>query len=220
MGKIIKKWIDALCYPVPEFYAEMSRWEEFAQKASYLRVCRLLNRNCYRWSLSWHGCRIIGILMSRMMEKSWLKLSKRFCEKYKQRVFRVESLATAKSEVKCNFKNGLPKILVDKDNRCLGIVVTNDLIISRIVELSLNHQVAQRMRGHSMISTTDMYKMQKKGEYLNDLYEILFNRDLYNNYWVKMASGGLINEIIWSFPNNTDARTYYGDKRAMFMFKM
>ena len=220
MRKIIKQWLDAIFYPVPEFYGETYYWEEFVQRASYKRVRRLLNRNCYRWSVSWQGCRIIEILMCRVLKKGWPKLSKRLCKKYEQRIFRVESLATAKSEVRSKFKNGLPKILVDKNNQCLGIVVTNDLILCGFIELSLNHQVAQRMSRHAMIDTTDIYKMQKKGEYLNDLYEILFNRDLYNKYWAKLTGGGLIDEVIWNFPHETYSSMHYGDRRAMFMFKM
>lgn len=222
MIKKIKQWLGAYFYPEPHKFDSLENWKAFAQKASYERVDKVMNRKYVEWQ-PWFRVeerQILEVLLKRVAKMPWPKLSRGFCKKNAQRIFVVESLATAKSEVRSKFKNGLPKILVDKNNQCLGIVVTNDLILCGFIELSLNHQVAQRMSRHAMIDTTDIYKMQKKGEYLNDLYEILFNRDLYNKYWAKLTGGGLIDEVIWNFPHETYSSMHYGDRRAMFMFKM
>ena len=220
MIKKIKQWLGAYFYPEPHKFDSLENWKAFAQKASYERVDKVMNRKYVEWQ-PWFRVeerQILVVLLKRVAKMPWPKLSRGFCKKNAQRIFVVESLATAKSEVRSKFKNGLPKILVDKNRQCLGIVISSNLIISSIVTKVYHSDIAVRMRWHNMITNSDADLMDKKADYINELYQLMYpKRDLYNaRYWVNACDRlGL-----WQYPDKIDYPEIADEGYARLMFKL
>ena len=220
MIKKIKQWLGAYFYPEPHKFDSLENWKAFAQKASYERVDKVMNRKYVEWQ-PWFRVeerQILEVLLKRVAKMPWPKLSRGFCKKNAQRIFVVESLATAKSEVRSKFKNGLPKILVDKNRQCLGIVISSNLIISSIVTKVYHSDIAVRMRWHNMITNSDADLMDKKADYINELYQLMYpKRDLYNaRYWVNACDRlGL-----WQYPDKIDYPEIADEGYARLMFKL
>ena len=220
MIKKIKQWLSAYFYPEPHKFDSLENWKAFAQKASYERVDKVMNRKYVEWQ-PWFRVeerQILEVLLKRVAKMPWPKLSRGFCKKNAQRIFVVESLATAKSEVRSKFKNGLPKILVDANRQCLGIVVSSNLIISSIVTKVYHSDIAVRMRWHNMITNNDADLMDKKADYINELYQLMYpKRDLYNvRYWVNACDRlGL-----WQDPDKIDDPGIADEGYARLMFKL
>ena len=220
MIKKIKQWLGAYFYPEPHKFDGLKNWKAFAQKASYERVDKVMNRKYVEWQ-PWFRVeerQILEVLLKRVAKMPWPKLSRGFCKKNAQRIFVVESLATAKSEVRSKFKNGLPKILVDVNRQCLGIVISSNLIISSIVTKVYHSDIAVRMRWHNMITNNDAGLMDKNADYINELYQLMYpKRDLYNaRYWVNACDRlGL-----WQYPDKIDYPGIADEGYARLMFKL
>ena len=50
MLKKIKEWFEASYYPEPEELDSLEKWQAFAEKASYKRVAKVMNRRYVEWS--------------------------------------------------------------------------------------------------------------------------------------------------------------------------
>lgn len=220
MIKKIKQWLGAYFYPEPHKFDGLDNWKAFAQKASYERVDKVMNQKYVEWQ-PWFRVeerQILEVLLKRVAQMPWPKLSREFCKKNAQRIFVVESLATAKQEVSEKFGCCLPKILVDANRQCLGIVVSSNLVISAIVTKMYHSDIAVRMRWHNMINNRDAGLMDKKADYINELYQLMHpKRDLYNaRYWVN-ASDRL---ALWQYPGKIDYLGIADEGYANLMFKL
>ena len=219
MLKKIKEWFEASYYPEPEELDSLEKWQAFAEKASYKRVAKVMNRCYVEWSpwIRVEARQKLEVLLQRVTQRPWPKLSKRFYKKHAQRIFIVESLATAKHEVMSNFSGNLPKILMDINRQCLGIVVSRDLVITGFLMKVYHSDIAMRMRDHNMITHDDARKMGKYADYINDLYQLLYSRkDLYNtHYWVACSD----NICLWRYPDNI-VHMDLSESLARFMIKM
>ena len=216
----LKKWLDANYYPVPNELDSLEKWQAFAEKASYKRVAKVMDCCYVEWSpwIRIEARQKLEVLLQRVTQMPWPKLSRGFCKKHAQRIFVVESLATAKHEVSEKFGCCLPKILVDANRQCLGIVVSSNLVISAIVTKVYHSDIAVRMRWHNMINNRDAGLMDKKADYINELYQLMYpKRDLYNaRYWVNACD----RLALWQYPGKIYYLGIADEGYANLMFKL
>ena len=218
--KSVKSFLEALFYPVPKETASLEEWKAFAEKASYRRVAKVANEKYVEWQPYCRGDKrhILEILLSRVVQTPWPKISKSFYKKNAQRIFVVSSKETAKREVYNNFYGNIPKILMDLKSNCLGIVVSRNLVISGITMKVYNGDNANRMRCHNMIDNYDVNTMRKREDYINELYQLLYPKcDLYNtHYWVNTEG----NLSLWSYAGKVMSFIPKDQSLARFMVKI
>ena len=215
-NNFIKQWLCAIFYPVPKAEDTVEMWEKFAQGARYSQVEMVFKQNYDKLKDSWEGRGILKILLCRLAQMPRPKLSKKFCKRNHKLIFGVDSLETAEQEVNSHSEWSLPKILVDKQRRCLGIVVNNDLIISTALRQVVNFEVARRLRLYKMVNYKDILAIEEKAEYINLLYKKLYGSDLYAKYWVDMCC----DVYLWTYPDHAEYSPAAKKEQAFLMFKM
>ena len=126
---ILKEWLNAIRNPRPFPWASNAEWQYFTENATYKNVCGALLDNDSLY-FCWEKCTDnLRILLKRIAKGNWPKLSKDFVCKNADRIFRVQSFETAKSEVRERYEHVRVRYLIDENNQMLGIVVTKNIII-------------------------------------------------------------------------------------------
>ena len=196
MKKLIKNWINSICYPDPRGSDSLETWKCFADNAHYNRVKNLFEERLY-YKSTIHGRDILFILLQRLAKGNWPEVSDRFMEVHHNSIIHVSSLDTAKDEVSsCLLVK--PMYMIDKNNQILGIFLSRDVIITDIGNMPMTYKVATRLREGSLLpSKSQLSLIGENLPIINKLLDDIGYLGVFSNYWVESG----IEAYVWGAPN-------------------
>lgn len=185
MINLIKKWIDAIRYPVPLSNDPEKKWREFAKKACFERVAQVFDER-KNWCFFSKDTTILSVILKRLARGNWPKLSSDFVKRNSEIILKVKSYETAKDEVRIRYDSKKVMYLVDKSNQMLGIVVDENTIITGIVSESIKYRIAKKLSTERRLATKEELKrVVEKLLGVNRLLENIGHSELCTSYWVR-----------------------------------
>lgn len=172
-----KEWLDAILNPRPFPWANNGDWQYFIKNATYANVCKALIDNDSLY-FCWEKCTDnLRILLERIAKGNWPKLSNDFVRKNADKIFRVQSCETAKSEVLENYEKANAKYLIDENNQMLGIVLSKNTIITGLFYGKASDGVVECCKYAGYVpSASDIVPIYSNISEINNLlYEIGYN---------------------------------------------
>ena len=159
----------------------------------------------------------VFLMLKKMMNGNWPKISKEDILKNENLFFKVTSLETAKSEVTDNFNFESPRYLIDKNYQMLGIVVAKGVIISNVLNYEANELTAYRLGARKLLPEKE--KLSIVANRLFEINELLANlkyRQIKKTCWATGSQG----TVIWDFSNNERKPKDKMKDAASFLFLM
>ena len=180
-------------YKEPNIYASEKEWRDFLNKAGYEKIRQIYNENRVNAGFGDRN-RNLGIILEKLGEGNWPKVSNRFVKMHKDEIFRVKNSDTAMHEVSEKYKETEPKYLIDETNQIpqqteietnqiLGIVIDKDTIIKGIVSEEVTRELVLSINCYWLLGET-MSRIASKAININKLLKEIEVQPIGNRYWI------------------------------------
>ena len=166
----------------PNIYASEKEWRDFLNKAGYEKIRQIYNENRVNAGFGDRN-RNLGIILEKLGEGNWPKVSNRFVKMHKNEIFRVKNSDTAMHEVSEKYKETEPKYLIDETNQILGIVIDKDTIIKGIVSEEVTRELVLSIDCYWLLGET-MSRIASKAININKLLKEIEVQPIGNRYWI------------------------------------